>query len=71
MDVYPHHNWLPWKFDVVPTGFWTNSANRKAFMEWLATQLNFTCYEDYYQLTTDTIINYGGLCSLFAIPLWA
>src|SRR4051812_5974326 len=23
-EIYPDHDWLPWKFSIVPKGFWDN-----------------------------------------------
>jgi hypothetical protein len=37
--AYPDHNWLPWRFEKVPQGFWEDSQQVTAFMRWLGIQL--------------------------------
>jgi hypothetical protein len=39
---YPEYNWLPWKFERVPRGFWSDIANQRSFMEWAAKELQVT-----------------------------
>jgi hypothetical protein len=50
MALYPEYNWLPWKFTVTPRGHWDNVANQRNFMDWVAKEMNFTNFTDWYQV---------------------
>jgi len=60
MEVYKEHKWLPWRFNFVPTGWWTNKANQAAFLEWFSTQNGFSGMEGWYNVTLNDIIDRGG-----------
>jgi hypothetical protein len=49
--MFPDYNWLPWKFEKSPQGFWENSENRKKFMNWAAKELNIKEMKDWYKVT--------------------
>src|SRR4051812_25170341 len=41
-DVYPKHQWLPWKFSSsTPYGYWKNKSNHNIFFDWLGKELNY------------------------------
>ena len=47
--VYPNHNWLIWKFNYLPKGYWDNKDNEIEFMNWLGKKLEILfqqIYED-------------------------
>jgi hypothetical protein len=58
--VYPDHEWLLWRFVRVPTGFWDKEENQRKFFEWVGRQLGFTKLDDWYQITKEIIVKYGG-----------
>ena len=53
--VYPQHNWLLWKFQQVPRMFWRSEENHKLYFDWLGHQLEYTCMEDWYNVTAEDI----------------
>lgn len=59
-NVYPEHKWLPWKFETVPLGFWEKIDNQRQFFDWLAEQLGYKTYEDWYQVGNPDIYKWGG-----------
>ena len=59
-SVYPEENWLPWKFTNAPNGYWDDIENHKIYMDWLGTQLEYKILEDWYNITTQRIINNDG-----------
>jgi hypothetical protein len=65
-DVYPEHDWLPWKFHKqnVPKGFWDNPLNRRKFVECAATELNINEMSDWYNVTLNVIKIWGMLVEL-------
>jgi len=59
--VYPNHDWLPWKFRVVPKGWWLSHENNRTFLDWLGKLLNIKTMEDWYKVPSDDIVkNYGA-----------
>src|SRR5438128_888831 len=36
--TYPTHDWVPWKFETVPRGFW-DQKRRLEYFDWLGQQL--------------------------------
>jgi hypothetical protein len=49
--VFAEHEWLPWKFTVVPTGYWVDPNNHRKFLDWVAKQLNIKEMKDWYNVT--------------------
>jgi len=58
--IYPDYVWLPWKFDFVSNNFWKEHSNQKSYADWLGKELNYTRYEDWYDVTLQQIIDKGG-----------
>eukprot|EP01027_Heterolobosea_sp_BB2_P026356 GEZU01040587.1.p1 GENE.GEZU01040587.1~~GEZU01040587.1.p1 ORF type:complete len:509 (-),score=114.87 GEZU01040587.1:129-1430(-) len=60
--VYPEHGeWLPWRFRVVPSGFWMDKANQRRFLEWAAKQLQVRSPDDWYsKVSHEDICRLGG-----------
>lgn len=60
-DLFPEIDFLPWKFSMVPKGFWEVAENRKWYINWLGETLGYKRPEDWYQLTVKLVnYNYGG-----------
>ena len=46
--VYPEHDWMPWKFERAPQGFWEKLENHRQFFDWSGTQLGYNALETFY-----------------------
>ena len=64
MNNFPNYNWLPWKFNSVPDGFWSDSSNAKKYINWLANELKVNTMEDWYKVswkvTIETLCCHGN-----------
>jgi G:T-mismatch repair DNA endonuclease (very short patch repair protein) len=49
-DYYPEKEFLPWRFYRVGNNYWKDKSNRKYCLDWLTRKLNYTDFEDYYNL---------------------
>ena len=50
-NVYSNYNWLPWKFNQAPKGYWNDENNVKQYMNWLSDKLNIKKMEDWYNIS--------------------
>jgi len=66
MCCYPEHDWLEWKFNKVPPGFWSDDKNVRRYLRWLGKHCGYKSREDWYATTTKSFAdNYGyGLLAL-------
>lgn len=60
MSAYPEHKWLPWKFTSVPQGWWSQAANQKLFLDYVAVQENFQGPTPWYSVTDNVLKRHGG-----------
>jgi hypothetical protein len=61
METFPRHKWIPWKFEVVPNGFWHDKENRVAYLKWLGRRLGITKKSEWYEITKNRFVeNFGG-----------
>jgi hypothetical protein len=58
--VYPEHQWLPWKFSLVSAGYWEKRENAETFLRWLASELQFKNWEDWYNIRGDQVVEHDG-----------
>lgn len=58
--LYPEYSWKLWKFEKVPQEFWQDIQNRRLFFEDLAKKLNITSWENWYDVSSQTIRENGG-----------
>eukprot|EP01114_Cavostelium_apophysatum_P008802 TRINITY_DN2161_c0_g2_i1.p1 TRINITY_DN2161_c0_g2~~TRINITY_DN2161_c0_g2_i1.p1 ORF type:complete len:525 (-),score=71.58 TRINITY_DN2161_c0_g2_i1:75-1649(-) len=58
LAVFPEHSWKIQRLDV-PNGFWDESANLQALMEWLSTKLNIETLSDWNGITGSQLESYG------------
>jgi hypothetical protein len=61
--AFPHHQFLPWKFPVTPSGFWSSLDNQKWFFTWLAKDiLQFppSNLDRWYSVSATTVKRHGG-----------
>lgn len=59
-DIYPEHNWIPWKFPSVNDGIWQDVTKHKEFFDWLGVKLGYKCIDDWYNITSREIHQNGG-----------
>ena len=50
-NIYPDHNWKPWKFLHSPKGFFNSRDNLYDFVDWLRNQLQLSTLEDWYRVS--------------------
>jgi hypothetical protein len=61
-DLYPDHQWLPWKFQKAPRRYWDDAKHQRAFMEFLAYQeLKLRDIKELKIQSLATYIKYGGM----------
>lgn len=61
VNVYPSHNWQPWRFSVSPIGFWSTVENQRKFMDWLSQEQGISKLPDWYDLNNQKlIVKHGG-----------
>ena len=55
-SVFSEHNWMLWRFKVVPQGYWESVAmdvsEQKQILDWLAEVMCLKCEEDWYRLSS-------------------
>jgi hypothetical protein len=49
-ETYPEYQWIPWKFNHLANGFWSDSKIQRKFMEWVGEQLTYKTPEDWYKI---------------------
>ena len=73
LSLYPNHNWMMWKFERVPSGFWDSAKNKKLFLDWLSKELKLKQLDDWYRISVQEIRRmapatpfrkYGGMTSV-------
>lgn len=59
--IYPHYEWLEWKFNKTRNHFWDDKENQKIYINWLFEELGYEKTEDWYNIDVDVMRNnYGG-----------
>eukprot|EP01122_Echinamoeba_exundans_P006822 TRINITY_DN1987_c0_g1_i2.p1 TRINITY_DN1987_c0_g1~~TRINITY_DN1987_c0_g1_i2.p1 ORF type:complete len:428 (-),score=45.11 TRINITY_DN1987_c0_g1_i2:930-2213(-) len=59
--AYPSHDWKPWCFVQTDSGFWSDPANIRTFLDWVAPQVKVERLEDWYKIQArDALIPLGG-----------
>ncbi len=48
-EVFPEHNWLPWKFNI-SRHYLDNPQNQRIFLDWVGKQHNVKEMHDWYKL---------------------
>lgn len=59
-EIYPEHNWMPWKFRHVTKGLWDKRDHQKQFFEWLGKELGYHSMDNWYSVTREDIDKHGG-----------
>jgi hypothetical protein len=63
---YPEHKWHLWKFESVPRGYWASLDHRREVVEYVAAQLGFKSFEEWYKLSFAHFSSAGGSCYRFS-----
>src|SRR4051812_21708256 len=52
LQSYPQYKWQLWRFsrENVPNGFWESREHQRNFLDWLAPQLNYNRWQDWYKV---------------------
>jgi len=58
--IFPHYEWLAWKFNNMPHNFWSDINNQKIYVGWLGKILNYKTMEHWYKIHQNDIINNYG-----------
>jgi hypothetical protein len=72
-DVYPEHQWQPWRFSVAPSRYWRSLATSaepeklRAFVTELGQQLGVDSLEDWYRVSPSQVKESGGVIGLKSI----
>jgi hypothetical protein len=59
-DVYPCTDWLSWKFDPLPDGYWDRIENQLDFMDWASDFLAIRSMSDWYRVSPQDLVDLGG-----------
>jgi hypothetical protein len=59
-SVYPEKDWLGWKFQQVPRGYWNDIGNQRKFFEEIAKELNVQNAEDWLKISATQVKDLGG-----------
>src|SRR5690606_5518646 len=53
--VYPHHQWMTWRFKILPKGYWQSlkkdSQETLKMMEWLAKELTIKSLDEWCRVS--------------------
>ena len=59
--AYPNHNWIPWRFENVPVGFWKDETNCCWYLNWLGRRLRLKSRTAWLELTAKQLrANHGN-----------
>eukprot|EP00026_Physarum_polycephalum_P004311 Phypoly_transcript_04329.p1 GENE.Phypoly_transcript_04329~~Phypoly_transcript_04329.p1 ORF type:complete len:614 (+),score=69.49 Phypoly_transcript_04329:131-1972(+) len=56
--VFPEHDWLSWKFQKLPTGYWDDVNNVRQFLNWMAADLKLSSLDDWLRVDGETLKKY-------------
>lgn len=59
-QCYHPHEFLPWKLHQTDKQIWLDEKNRRIFFENIANRLNFKSLEDWYNISSQTLSEYGA-----------
>jgi hypothetical protein len=66
-DLYPEHEWLPWRFKQAKRGYWNDIENRRKYVFWVAKQLDIKEISDWYRVSYEDIIGLKGTVLQLAV----
>jgi hypothetical protein len=63
-SYYPGHEFLPWKLQPNPKGFWSSPSNVARFLSWCEKEFGITQKEQWYTKGMKDVVKLGGACSV-------
>ena len=60
INLYPKHDWQPWKFEVIPRGLWDDPKIQRSFFDSYMKEAGFKNMEDWYNVKESDIRDKGG-----------
>jgi len=66
--LLPEMEWLPWRFNISPVGFWYEKEKRDMFLKWLAEQMGWEKKEDWYSLSQNILRTHYGATLMVMFP---
>jgi hypothetical protein len=65
--LLPEYNLQTWRFHQIPSGYWNDIENQRYLIKHIEKQLNIKQHEDWYGVTTKSLIRYGagGLLAMY------
>jgi hypothetical protein len=60
MELYGEYQWIPWKFESVPRGFWEDRKNCLKFLKHVEKEMNIISMDSWYFIKLNDIIKHGG-----------
>eukprot|EP01114_Cavostelium_apophysatum_P006968 TRINITY_DN1858_c0_g2_i1.p1 TRINITY_DN1858_c0_g2~~TRINITY_DN1858_c0_g2_i1.p1 ORF type:complete len:606 (-),score=106.11 TRINITY_DN1858_c0_g2_i1:180-1967(-) len=63
-NVYPDFPWVIWRFEKVPSGYWTERAHQREFFDHLAKEFHIRTFDDWYEIKLEDIKKNGGVTIL-------
>jgi hypothetical protein len=64
-SAYPNHEFLPWKFHVVPMSYWASLTSHQRFFDWASKQLGIVVMDNWYtDASREKIFALGGSCKI-------
>lgn len=60
MEMYPEHNWEPWRFEKVPANWFREAPNARRFLEFIRAEQGWNDISELNQLTAKLVLKHGG-----------
>ena len=60
VSIYPEYQWLMWRFEKVPNGYWNETRNVSSYLQWFADKLNISTLEEWKLISLEQLIQHGG-----------
>jgi hypothetical protein len=57
---FPHHEFIPWKFNETQRGYWDSLDNQRKYVEWVGKQLQLSHLSDWYKVKQADFVRFGG-----------
>ena len=58
--TFPEYDWKEWLFGHASTDFWQQTTNLRQYFEWLGEQIEIQYWEDWYNITSEVLIDHNG-----------
>lgn len=58
--LFPEHEWIPHRFERVPTGYWDVVENQRKFLDEIGLELGISGKDGWYKVISTDIVKCGG-----------